>query len=69
MTPTPSAEVMNELIAWYNYHRIEVCVGSRYVNCVYTNQPRLKHYYRERVCSEVMSFYEYCFPQEELEFV
>ena len=66
---TPSARLINDLIYYYNNDRVEVLSHTRTVICYYTKKPKLKYHYRDRLCSDVLSFYEYCFPEPGMEFI
>lgn len=59
---TPTAWLMSDLIHEYHTARVELYSGSRTVYG-YDQKPRLKHYYRDRICADVISFYEFCFPE------
>ena len=66
---TPSAWLIGDLIYYYNKDRVEVFSHTRTVICYYTKAPKLKSYWRDRICSDVLSFYEYCFPEPGMEFI
>ena len=68
MTPTPTAQLIKRVITMYNLDEVEYWSHSHMVNHGLTGAPYLKHYYKIDVCSRVLSFYKYCFPDPNTEF-
>jgi hypothetical protein len=67
-TPTPTAQLMEQVIAYYHLDKVEYQSHSRIVNNGITGVPYLKHYYKIDICSQVISFYDYYFPDPNADF-
>jgi hypothetical protein len=65
---TPTAELMERVITMYNMDKIEYWSHSHMVNHGLTGVPYMKHYYKIDLCSQVLSFYKYYFPEDEDDF-
>ena len=68
MEPTPTAELIKQVITMYNLDRVEYWSHSHMVNHGLTGAPYMKHYYKIDTCSLVLSFYKYYFPDDEDDF-
>ena len=69
MTSSPTAQIMDDLIAGYNTELIEYVSRSRIMNHGITGTQYLKKYYDTKPCSHVITFYEYYFHADDYDFV
>jgi hypothetical protein len=67
MKPTPTAQLIKQVITMYNLDEVEYWSHSHMVNHGLTGAPYLKHYYKIDICSQVISFYDYYFPRTNIE--
>ena len=65
---TPTAQLIQQVIAYYHLDEVEYQSNSHMINHGLTGVPYLKHYYKIDVCSRVLSFYEYYFPDPNADF-
>lgn len=65
---TPTAQLIQQVITLYNLDEVEYQSNSHMVNHGLTGVPYLKYYYKIDVCSRVLSFYEYYFPDPNADF-
>ena len=66
---TPSAYVMNDIIINYNTIFMEYETHSKIVYDYYTTLPSQKSYYKRDLCSKVLTFYEFYFPDLSWKFI
>ena len=65
---SPTAKIIDELVTLYNTDLVEYQTRSRIVKHGRTGIPYMKRYYNIKLCSEVLTFYEYYFPDPSLDF-
>ena len=66
---TQTSQLIDQVIAHYRRDEFEYWSHSHMVNNGLTGVPYLKHYYKIARCYELLSFYDYYFPDPNIDLI